>query len=105
MAPTDRSTPLEFPESPEDLGPLSPDESSTTMVENILHDQDLELDFMEIDFDVDLDLDDIVVDDDIDEIVWTSRRPFRLDMDPEVLLEAFLDWELPLILEALQDHQ
>ena len=28
-----------------------------------------------------------------------------MDMDPEVLLETFLNWELPHILEALQDLQ
>ena len=109
MAPTDSSTPLESPESPEDLGPLSPD-SSTTTDENVLNDQ--ELDFMDVDFDVDFDFNNIIVEVDISDLdieemdlyLDIPEDLFEMDIDPEVLLEAFLDWELLLILEALQEQ-
>ena len=94
------------PDSPEEMNELSDDDSSTTST--------LDNPFDDIDFTLELDPTTgeyvCIVDvtglgiPEMEITVDTPEELLSMDVDPETLLETFLEWEIPLILEALMDQ-
>ena len=105
MAPLDISGPIESPDSPEEMGELSDDASSTTStLDNSLDDIEftLEFDATTGEYVCVVDVTGLGIGD-MELVLDTPEELFSMDVDPEVQLETFLEWEIPLILEALMD--
>ena len=107
MAP--HSAPVESPGSPEGSSPSSDDESESSSTisadENPLNGVEFELEFNPItgEYVCVVDVSGLGIDN-MDLMLDIPEDLFTMDNDPEVLLETFLDWEIPLILEALQEE-
>ena len=109
MAPKDCSTPVESTDSPEELGPLSPDnqsvssDDSASTMENILNDVDFNLKVIDDEYVCTVDVTGLGIAN-TDIMLDLPEDWLYMDMDTETLLGAFLEWEIPIILAALQDQ-
>ena len=105
MAPHESSQLIESPESPDSLDTASSeDDSSTSSTYNPLNNVNfvLEMDPISNKYVCVVDVSGLGIQD-MDIVIDLPEDLLSLALDPEDLLETFLSWELPHILEALQN--
>ena len=107
MAPHDASTPVESPDSPDGqtlpLDNVDPTTSTASTVENPLNDVDFNLELINDEFVCTVDVTGLGIPD-MDIVLDLPEGWLDMAMDTETILETFLEWEIPIILAALQDQ-
>ena len=106
MTPLDSSEIVESPDSPEEMSALSDDASSSiSTLDNPFDDINftLELDPTMGEYVCIVDVTGLGIPD-MEITVDTPEELLSMDVDPETLLETFLEWEILLILAAIMDQ-